>query len=101
MSNKKAVGLAVLSGIAIGALIGVLVAPDKGSKTRTKIKGGYDDAKNNVVDKYKSAKDKFSKVDVEGTYKDLVSNLSEKSEDVVAFLESKLANLKNEVAKFK
>jgi len=101
MSNKKAVGLAVLSGIAIGALIGVLVAPDKGSKTRTKIKGGYDDAKNNVVDKYKSAKEKFSKVDVEGTYKDLVSNLSEKSEDVVAFLEAKLAKLKSEVSKFK
>ena len=101
MSNKKALGIAVLSGVAIGALIGVLVAPEKGSKTRKKIKGGYDDAKNNVVDKYKSTKDKFSKGDVEGTYKDLVSNLSEKKEDVVSFLESKLANLKSEVSKFK
>ncbi len=100
MSNKTGIGLALLAGVAIGAAIGILVAPDKGSNTRGKIKDGVDDAKKGIKDKYNTAKDKVSKVDVEGTYDDLVSTLSSKSEDVISFLESKLTNLKKEVSKF-
>ena len=41
MSTGKIV-VGVLAGVAVGALLGVLFAPDKGSETRKKIsKGGF------------------------------------------------------------
>nr|WP_315205689.1 YtxH domain-containing protein [uncultured Flavobacterium sp.] len=97
--------LALLTGAAIGAGIGILFAPDKGSKTRGKIKEGFDDAKNELKNKLDNAsfelKDKFTsaKYDLEGTYEELVSNMSHKTEDVISFLEEKLAELKRQNAK--
>ena len=99
-SNKTGVAVALLAGIAIGAGIGVLMAPEKGSKTRKKIKGGYCDATDELKSKYKDLKNKVSRVDVEGTYDELVDNLSSKSEDVISFLETKLASLKKQVSKY-
>jgi gas vesicle protein len=106
MSNNTGnVLIALLAGAAIGAGIGILFAPDKGSKTREKIKDGYDDVKDNVLHKFQKAskgiKDKFShaKYDLEETYEDLVSNMNHKSEDVISFLETKLADLKEQNAK--
>ena len=97
--------LALLTGAAIGAGIGILFAPDKGSKTRGKIKDGFDDAKNELKNKLDNAslelKDKFTsaKYDLEGTYEELVSNMSHKTDDVISFLEEKLAELKKQNAK--
>lgn len=97
--------LAILTGVAIGAGIGILYAPDKGSKTRGKIKDGFDDAKNELKNKLDNAslelKDKLTsaKYDLEGTYEELVSNMSHKTEDVISFLEEKLAELKRQNAK--
>lgn len=99
-TNKTSVALAVLAGVAIGAGIGILMAPEKGSKTRKKIKGSYDDAADDLLGKYKDLKKKVSKIDVEDTYDDLVDTLSSKSEDVVSYLEEKLASLKKQVAKY-
>ena len=106
MSNNNGnVWLALLAGAAIGAGIGILFAHDKGSKTREKIKDGYDDVKDNLLHKlqkaWKGIKDKFShaKYDLEETYEDLVSNMNHKSEDVISFLETKLADLKEQNAK--
>lgn len=95
--SKTGIGLALLAGVAIGAGIGILLAPEKGSETRKKIKGGIDDAKNDLKNKFKEAKEKFNP---EQKYDDLVSDLSSKSEDVISFLEEKLAALKKEVAKY-
>lgn len=101
MSTKGTnVAVALLAGIAIGTGIGILMAPEKGSNTRKKIKGGYCDATGELKSKYKDLKSKVSKVDVEGKYDDLVDNLSSKSEDVISFLETKLASLKKQVAKY-
>ncbi len=97
--SKTGIGLALLAGVAIGAGIGILLAPDKGSKTREKIKGGIDGAKNDLGSKYEALKKK-SKKHAEETYNDLVSDLTDKSEDVISFLETKLAALKKEVAKY-
>lgn len=106
MSNNTGNTLiALLVGAAVGAGIGILFAPDKGSKTREKIKGGYDEAKDNLLHKLQNAsngfKSRFSnaKFDLEETYEDLVSNMNHKSEDVISFLETKLADLKEHNAK--
>jgi gas vesicle protein len=54
MSNKKAV-LGFVAGAAVGALVGILLAPDKGSSTRKKISGKAED----VSDSLKSSYDDF------------------------------------------
>jgi gas vesicle protein len=65
MSNGKIV-LGVLAGIAAGTLLGILIAPDKGSETRRKIrqKGddlveGVKDGMTSMVDDVTSRFDKF------------------------------------------
>lgn len=91
MSNNTGNTLiALLAGAAIGAVAGILMAPDKGSKTREKIKDSFEKAKDNLKKKF----------DVEETYEDLLSTMSHKTEDVISFLESKLADLKKQNAKF-
>lgn len=105
MSNNTNSVLALLLGAAIGAGVGILFAPDKGSKTREKIKDGFDDAKDNLKHKFEDVthqmRNKFagSKLNMEETYEEMVSNMSHKTEDVISFLETKLANLKEQNAK--
>jgi gas vesicle protein len=50
MNNGKAI-LAVLAGVAAGAALGVLFAPDKGSDTRKKISRKGEDLANALSDK--------------------------------------------------
>ncbi|MFL9830073.1 YtxH domain-containing protein [Flavobacterium sp. ARAG 55.4] len=86
--------IALVSGAAIGAALGILFAPDKGDKTRKKIKDGYKDLEKDLKSKLNNAK-----IDLEETYGELVSNMSHKTEDVISFLEIKLAELKEQNAK--
>lgn len=101
--NGKTI-LALLAGAAIGAGIGILFAPEKGSKTREKIKEGFDDKKNEFKDKFDEysevLKSKFSKskADLESSFDDLVANVDDKAEDVIATLERKLEELKKSAA---
>ena len=57
---KKSV-LAVLAGIATGAVLGVLFAPDKGSKTRKKIKTKSVEAKDSLKEEFDNFLDTVSK----------------------------------------
>ena len=74
MKNNKA-WLGFLGGIAAGALLGVLYAPDKGSKTRKKIKqkgGKYaDDAKDKAEEILENFSQKYETLKAES--KDLIA----------------------------
>ena len=105
-NNTGSTIVAVLVGVTIGAGLGILFAPDKGSKTREKIKDGFDDAKNNLNDKLHEISEKLAgrgilgKDEIDRHYDSIVNNLSDKTEDVVSYLENKLAELKEKNAKF-
>ena len=106
MSTKNRNGvLALLAGAAIGVGLGILFAPDKGSKTREKIKDGFDDLKEEAKAKWNSledeTKDQFSKSkdELKDTVDELLSNSSYKAEEAITFLEEKLAELKKQNAK--
>jgi gas vesicle protein len=104
-SNTGNTLLALLAGAAIGAGVGILFAPDKGSKTRGKIKDGYKDTKKDLKNKMEDVssdlknKLKSAKLDLEETYDDMLCNMSLKTEEVISFLEIKLAELKAQNAK--
>ena len=106
MSNKTGNNIiALIAGAAIGIGLGILFAPDKGSKTREKMKEGFDDLKDQAKTKWdtleEETKEKFSKTkdDLIETVEDLLSNSSYKAEEAITFLEEKLAELKKQNAK--
>jgi len=106
MSNNAGNTLiALIGGVAIGAGLGILFAPDKGEKTRGKLKDGYKVTKKDLKYKYENLtsemKEKLStaKIDLEETYEDILSDMSHKTEDVISFLEIKLAELKEQNAR--
>ena len=106
MSNTSGNSLlALLTGALIGAGIGILYAPDKGSKTREKIKDGFQDAKDDLKNKFDEVSEQLksklntSKDNLEDSFEDMVSNVSHKTEDLISFLEQKLAKLKEQNAK--
>lgn len=106
MSSKNGNSiLAILAGAAIGVGLVILFAPDKGSKTRKKLKEGFDDLKGEAKTKWdtleEDTKEKFSKTKDEliETVEDLLSSSSYKAEEAITFLEEKLAELKTQNAK--
>ena len=95
MSRSGNTFLALLAGGAMGAIAGILYAPERGDLTRQKLKEGINDAKSNFKGKLSAAN-----FDLEETYENLVSTMSHKAEDVISFLETKLADLKQQNSKF-
>lgn len=97
--------IALLAGAIIGAGVGILLAPDKGSTTRSKIKGKLKDIEKDISDKYSEFSEdiktsiKDGKNNFEGNLENVLSDLSYKTEDVISILEKKLADLKQKNAK--
>jgi gas vesicle protein len=106
MSNTSGNSLlALLTGALVGVGIGILFAPDKGTKTREKIKDGFQDAKDDLKHKLDEVTEQLksklthSTDNLEDSFEDMVSNASHKTEDLISFLEQKLAELKEQNAK--
>ena len=82
MSNGKVV-LGVLAGVAAGAILGILLAPDKGIRTRKKIiakrDGTIDEIKERFEDFLESISDKVE--EVKGDSKHLAKEAKEKVMD--------------------
>jgi len=62
MASTKNVLVGVLTGIAVGAVLGVLFAPDKGSETRKKLAKSGSDIKDKLTEWGKNGMDKFEDI---------------------------------------
>jgi gas vesicle protein len=92
MMNKTNVAIGVLAGVAVGAILGVLFAPDKGSVTRKKLmrkatdtaddlKDKFDDLLEEMTEKFEAAKEEASQIYENGIHK---------AEEITQDLKSKL-----------
>ncbi|WGD34669.1 YtxH domain-containing protein [Olleya sp. YS] len=87
-------------GVVIGAVAGVLFAPEKGSVTRDKLKKEGKDIKDQLSNDFNEVKEDLSKATTSGKeklkeeIKDLASKTSYKTEQAITFLEKQLAILK-------
>lgn len=96
--------LALLTGAAIGVGVGILYAPDKGTKTRKKIKKKAMDTTQDVTDRISHLTDELSKtadakkVDFEKKLEKTISSMSYKADDIIVTLEKKLEELRQKNA---
>lgn len=72
--------LGMIAGSAIGAAIGILYAPDKGTETRKKIKVKADDLKDDLETKYNDLKEQVDEVidKVKETFKSAAEEVEKK-----------------------
>jgi gas vesicle protein len=89
MKNTDVV-VGVLGGLAVGVLLGVLFAPDKGCNTRKKIAQKGTDLKDNF---------KGSFADFIASVEDQYSNFTSNAEDAIEEGKSKLEKVTNEIKK--
>lgn len=100
MSNKSNTALGILLGSAIGATLGILFAPDKGSNTRKKLTDEAVLAKDKVASAAVELKDELKtsinsgKETLETQLESVVSNATYKADDVITTLENKLEALR-------
>jgi gas vesicle protein len=103
-SESGNVLLALLTGAAIGAGVGILYAPDKGTKTRKKIKKKALLAKDDISNRVSKATDELTKAaadkkaDFERRIDETISTMSYKADDIIVTLEKKLEDLRKKNA---
>ena len=105
MKNSSSTLIGILSATAVGAIAGILFAPDKGSKTRNKIKTKAVDTKDEIVAQTNRLSDELNskfrskKVEFERELDGLVNDMHLKADDVMTTLEKKLENLRRRNSK--
>lgn len=62
MSNSSKILLGFIAGAALGGVLGILLAPDKGSETRRRIVEKGNDLGDSLVDLGETVKEKFNDV---------------------------------------
>jgi gas vesicle protein len=72
MNNTGKIVVAAAAGVVVGAILGILFAPEKGSETRKKMTDEGRKLYDDVKDKFRKGKEKFSdlKEDIEQKIKE-------------------------------
>lgn len=105
MANTGSTLLALITGAAIGAGIGLLYAPDSGEKTREKLKKDAEKAQEKMNKRYHdttsnlSEKAKKARVDFEARLGETLSSASHKADDILSAMETKLEELRKQNSK--
>lgn len=100
MNNSGNTFLGILAGTAIGATLGILFAPDKGSNTRKMLADKANETKDHLAESAMDLKDNISEsvsnknASFDERFDAVVSDASYKAEDVITSLENKLEQLK-------
>jgi gas vesicle protein len=98
MSNERNYGiLGFLAGAAIGAAIGVLLAPRSGKETRERMAGKAKDAKDDLEDMIDQARTEWAKA--KGKVVDTATMTKEEVSDFVRFLFEEAEDLKERLGK--
>ncbi|WGK65827.1 YtxH domain-containing protein [Croceiramulus getboli] len=104
-SNTGNTLLALLTGAAIGAGVGILYAPDRGDKTRKKLKKNAQKAQEKLNKEYQKASAQLSekaqtaRTNFETKLEETLSNASYKADDILLAMENKLEDLRKQNAK--
>lgn len=80
MKNTGGVLAALLGGAVVGAALGLLLAPEKGEDTRSKIVDTFDTTKDKLVEALKKRGINLDKSDLE----DLVDDITTDADDAMA-----------------
>ena len=98
MSNERNYGiLGFLAGAAIGAAIGVLLAPRSGKETRERMAGKAKDAKDDLEDMIDQARTEWAKA--KGKVVDTATMTKEEVSDFIRFLFEEAEDLKERLGK--
>lgn len=107
MANKGSTFLALLTGAAVGAAVGLLYAPDSGDKTREKLGKDARKAQDDFNRRYQetssnlSSKAKKARRDFETRLEETLSSASYKADEILSAMESKLEDLRKQNAKYR
>ncbi len=106
MAKSGSTFLALLTGAAIGAGLGMLYAPESGEETRKKLGENAKRTQDDLNRRYRetssnlSQKARQAKSDFEQRLDETLSSASYKADEILSSLESKLEELKRQNAKF-